>query len=345
MINVPKISVIIPIYNTAEYLPRCIDSILNNTYKNLEIICIDDGSTDESSVILERYAATDSRIISVIKANEGVSMARNAGLNLATGNFVAFVDSDDWVHPQYFETLASLQRQTDADIVICKYISTSKYNPEFSQVDLGNVVVNFVSNTDALKMGQLKRLVWGRLYKRNTISGLQFENGLQWGEDTVFNISVLSRDLHIALVDLELYYYFQRETSAMQILSLHCKLALANCYLKHYEKSTNSTQRYLYLSESIKQALACRYSGMFNMNNTEQQECSKLLKQCKKEAKESTVMSRREKLIYSAFIYIPLLYRFFRIIDDPTLLCWEKIERRKKKANKQHCMKKRGTIE
>ena len=101
----PKISVIIPIYNTAAYLPRCLDSILQNTYRSLEIICVNDGSTDDSAVILERYAAADSRIIAVNQENAGVSAARNTGLDMATGDFIAFVDSDDWVHPQYFEIL------------------------------------------------------------------------------------------------------------------------------------------------------------------------------------------------------------------------------------------------
>lgn len=98
----PKISIIIPIYNTAEYLPRCFDSILHNTYRNLEIICVNDGSTDDDAVILEQYAVADSRIIMVNKENAGVSAARNTGLDIATGDFIAFVDFDDWIFYQYF---------------------------------------------------------------------------------------------------------------------------------------------------------------------------------------------------------------------------------------------------
>lgn len=335
MSSEPKISVIIPIYNTAEYLPRCLDSILNNTYQNLEVICINDGSIDESAVILERYAAADSRIISVNKANAGVSAARNTGLDIATGDFIAFVDSDDWVHPQYFETLVLVQGQTEADIVICKYISTGEHNQEFNQIDLKTVEVTSVSNTDAMKIGQLKRLVWGRLYKRSSISGLRFEIGLQWGEDTVFSISTLGRDSNIALVGSELYYYFQRETSAMRTVALHDKLALARYYMAHYDSVGTEMQRYIYLSEGVKQVLACRYSGMFGSNDNEQLECSILLEQCKVKMKESKVMSKKEALMFNSFILMPTLYRIFRIIDDPTLLYWEKSERRKRKNKKQ----------
>ena len=112
-----KISVIIPVYNTAEYLPRCLDSVLQNTYQNLEIICVNDGSTDDSAAVLKRYAESDSRIIVVNKINEGVSAARNIGLDIATGSFVAFIDSDDWVHSKYFEVMMHFQIKFNADIV------------------------------------------------------------------------------------------------------------------------------------------------------------------------------------------------------------------------------------
>lgn len=330
----PKISVIIPIYNTAEYLPRCMDSILNNTYQNLEVICINDGSTDESAAILERYAVADSRIILVNKANAGVSAARNTGLDIATGEFIAFVDSDDWVHPQYFEILIMIHGRTGADITACKYISIEEYEADFLPIDLKTIEVTPMSNTDAIKNGKLKRLAWGRLYKHSLISDLRFENGLQWGEDTVFSICSLCRASNIALINSELYYYFQRETSAMRTVSLGDKLAFARYYVAHFDSVGTEMQRYIYLSESVKQALACRYSGMFGPNGNDQLECSILLEQCKAKMKESNVMSKKEKLIFSSFIHMPFLYRIFRIINDPTLLYWEKSERKKRRNNK-----------
>ena len=99
------ISVIIPVYNTEVYLPRCLDSIINNDYRNLEIICINDGSTDNSLSVLREYEKEDERIIVIDVPNGGVSNARNIGLDMASGEFIAFVDSDDWVHRQYFSVL------------------------------------------------------------------------------------------------------------------------------------------------------------------------------------------------------------------------------------------------
>ena len=105
MIQSKKISVIVPVYNTQPFLERCLQSIINNTYKNIEIICINDGSTDRSLNILNVYAAQDNRIILVNQHNRGISAARNAGLNIATGEYISFIDSDDWIHPDYFKLL------------------------------------------------------------------------------------------------------------------------------------------------------------------------------------------------------------------------------------------------
>ena len=115
----PLISVIIPIYNMEKYLGRCLDSILINTYRNLEVICVDDGSKDSSLAILREYAARDSRIIVIAKENGGVSSARNAGLDRMTGECVSFIDPDDLVHPQYFELLLSALEAASAELSIC----------------------------------------------------------------------------------------------------------------------------------------------------------------------------------------------------------------------------------
>ena len=99
------ISIIIPVYNVEAYLPSCLDSIINNTFRDLEIICVDDGSPDNCGSILDKYAAEDSRIVVIHQENQGVAVARNNGIREAKGEFVAFIDSDDWIHPQYFQTL------------------------------------------------------------------------------------------------------------------------------------------------------------------------------------------------------------------------------------------------
>ena len=116
-----KISIAIPVYNTEKYLERCIYSILNQTYKNLEVICVDDGSTDLSGKILDRLSQEDSRLKILHKKNEGVSIARNLALLEAKGEYIGFIDSDDYVAPDYYEKLIDVLDNTTVDIVTCNY--------------------------------------------------------------------------------------------------------------------------------------------------------------------------------------------------------------------------------
>ena len=125
-----KVSVCVPFYNIAQYAGRCLDSILNNTYKNLEVICVNDGSTDETLEILKEYEKKDSRIIVINKENGGLASARNSALDCCSGDFIAIVDGDDWVHQQYFEILLDVQRKTRADVVICDNMVCSEDNGE-----------------------------------------------------------------------------------------------------------------------------------------------------------------------------------------------------------------------
>lgn len=330
MPNRPKISVIIPCYNTAEYLPRCLDSVLHNTYSNIEIICVNDGSTDETLSVLNHYKDMDSRIIVIDQKNAGVSAARNVGIAQSIGTFISFIDSDDWIHPQYFETLLAVQEQTGADITVCEYQSVHAWQPDYSPVLLSFLSLHTLSSMEALQNNYLKRLVWGRLYRTSAIANVYFERGLSWGEDTLFNIHLYTRDLQITLIYLELYYYFQRETSVTQTLLTSDKLSLLDTYLSYCDSAENNLQLHLYLTEFIKQLLSLRYIEMFDMTPAESNMCQELINQCKARMKACKVLTIKEKLIYHTFLCFPSLYRLFRILDDPTLLQWEKDKKNKK---------------
>lgn len=123
-----KISIIVPVYNVENYLPKCLDSIINQTYKNLEIIVIDDGSTDSSSVICDDYVILDKRIIVLHQENHGLSAARNLGIKIATGRFVGFVDSDDFINTEMFEKMFNRIIETCADVVMCNYVRFGMVN-------------------------------------------------------------------------------------------------------------------------------------------------------------------------------------------------------------------------
>ncbi len=163
----PLISVILPIYNMESYLARSLDSILGNSYQNLEILCVDDGSTDASLDILRGYAEKDSRIVVITKENGGVSSARNAGLDRMTGEFVTFIDPDDFVHPQYFEFLLRTVRVNSAvNIAICGFQIIGDTNPA---VSMDPVVFNdselvFADCEQIFKSRALRSFCCGRLF-------------------------------------------------------------------------------------------------------------------------------------------------------------------------------------
>ncbi len=116
-----KISVIVPVYNTEKYLANCLDSIINQTYKNLEIIVINDGSTDNSKAILNKYAQKEPRLKIIVQKNQGLSGARNSGLKIASGDFITFIDSDDMVEPKMFEKMLDALQETNADVAVCSF--------------------------------------------------------------------------------------------------------------------------------------------------------------------------------------------------------------------------------
>ena len=124
--NEPLISIIVPVYNVEKYLSKCIDSIINQTYKNIEIILIDDGSTDSSGAICDKYALVDSRIHVLHIENSGVSNARNVGLNHATGDYIGFVDSDDYIEPNMYELLLEELIADDVDVVQCNHAESRR---------------------------------------------------------------------------------------------------------------------------------------------------------------------------------------------------------------------------
>ena len=150
------ISVIIPVYNAEKYLNRCLDSVLNNTYKNLEVILVDDGSTDMSGRICDEYAKKDCRIRVLHKENGGTARARNTGLKIAKGDYIAFVDNDDFVHPCFYEYMLSSMESSSADVAICELTRDMQVDEFNSNKSIIPQLVNkhdFIKETDVLSGG------------------------------------------------------------------------------------------------------------------------------------------------------------------------------------------------
>lgn len=285
-----------------------------------------------------RTRGGDVRVIPIRQKNAGVSAARNAGLDIASGDFIAFIDSDDWVHPQYFEVLINGYRSTNANIIACNYIRSScleagDYTPYIS----GKVNYEQLSFREIVGDGYLKRLVWGRLYAKSIVAHIRFDTGLQWGEDTAFNLSALlsSQNPKFIRANIPLYFYYFRDTSISSTIRYERRLRLPKWYLAHYHEFENiDAQRYI-LEQACRDVLSSRYAETFSPEKAEAfSACKSIMKDCLRELGKSKLTSPFQNLKYRILFYFPTIYRMIRILDDKTLLAWEKTMKDRSASNK-----------
>lgn len=211
----PRVSIIVPVYKVGQYLARCIDSVLGQSFQDWELILVDDGSPDESGAICDAYASADSRIRAIHQANAGVSAARNAGLDAISGDLVAFLDGDDWWHEEHLSTLTQLMERYQADITGCGFVRTTDRAPRTGFADSVHVLTR--DETLAWFLGSkhaLMSVVWGKLYQRTVIGDSRFPVGLIH-EDEFFAPSAYLRADRMVMTDQVLYYYWQRDDSIM----------------------------------------------------------------------------------------------------------------------------------
>jgi len=204
----PLISIIVPVYNVETYLPKCLDSIINQTYENLEIIIVNDGSTDNSPQICEKYAKQDSRIKLLHKKNGGLSSARNAGLDIANGEYLGFVDSDDYIEKNMYLEMLTYLKEYSANLVICSYFSDREIKYPCEKFMLANV--DFVFRL-YLK-DQVQAFAWNKLYSKDIFKDIRYTNGILFEDMDVF-LPILKKAEKIILLNYKLYHYIKRENS------------------------------------------------------------------------------------------------------------------------------------
>ncbi|MDD3369701.1 MAG: glycosyltransferase [Lachnospiraceae bacterium] len=217
-----KISVIVPIYNMEQYLERCVDSILGQSYHNLEIILVDDGSTDHSPEMCDAYAVRDDRIRVVHKQNGGLSDARNAGMGIATGDYYGFVDSDDWIEPLMYEEMLTACEDHQAQLAICRYAEIHGSQ----RVDDGTGRKDILSREEALDIYICERdgfciynSVWSKLFSKELIREMRFPVGHN-SEDIMFTTRAFCRMEKCVYLDHSYYnYVVEREGSIMNEIS------------------------------------------------------------------------------------------------------------------------------
>lgn len=269
----PLISVVVPVYNVEKYLNKCLDSIIGQTYRNLEIILVDDGSTDDSGAICDVYREKDSRVRVVHQKNQGLSGARNTGINIANGELLGFVDSDDYIIENMYERLLEVLLKNDAQISICDCECIMEAGEEISHQEYPKLETEVLNKEQALQ-----RLdgfsypywkyvtAWNKLYRKHIFEGLRYPVGKKNEDEFIAHI-LISKVERLAVISEPLYMYVQRADSIMggsqkkkHIDSVYALKERCDFFLeRNYKQLYKATLRMAYL---IFKEILCEQKNM-----------------------------------------------------------------------------------
>lgn len=211
------VSVIIPVYNVEEYLTCCVKSVMRQTYTNIEIILVDDGSTDKSGIMCDELQTEDSRISVIHKSNGGLSDARNIGISKACGRYTALIDSDDFVSDDYIEVLLKAMNDNDADIVQCKFAEVSEKCTVYSSKKSNHIKIYDREHAlkDMLYQKKLNNSAWGKLYKTDALKKYKYPVGKLY-EDLNVTYKIIDTSDKIVYIDSVMYLYRIRNSSIVR---------------------------------------------------------------------------------------------------------------------------------
>ena len=241
----PLISIIIPVYKVENYLDRCLKSVVNQTYRNLEIILIDDGSPDRCPEMCDSWAEKDNRIKVIHKQNAGVSAARNDGLAFANGELIGFVDSDDVIHPSMYEEMVNYLASQECDLVSCSFTKFSTEDEINTDMEIDSYPKVTLTRDDAIKCSFEKdkkenfiNVVWTLLIRAEIAKSVKFDCSMTNAEDTKFSFEVLMKTNRVGWLFAPFYMYYQNKNGAVasitsikqvQCINLHYEIYLSVC--------------------------------------------------------------------------------------------------------------------
>lgn len=231
--TMPEVSIIMPVYNIEEYLPRCLDSIIQQLFSDFELLAVDDGSKDNSLNVLKEYAAKDSRIKILHQENGGASKARNNGLNNASGRFIAFIDGDDFVDCHYIENLYQGIKENDAMLSMCGLECVDTIGNKVASPFSNNYVPESISGRDAVcQIGRNVTfgVVWNKLYRQEIFDDIRFTEGMTFEDEMILH-HIYGKVDEISCVRKNLYYYVQRPGSKMKESYSPAKMDIIIAYM------------------------------------------------------------------------------------------------------------------
>lgn len=315
------VSVIIPVFNVKPFLVEALDSILSQTYNNLEIVVIDDGSTDGSEEICDEYAVKDNRIIVIHQENKGLSSARNAGLDIASGQIIAFLDSDDAFHPKMIQILLDEMRKNKTDIAICGFSvqkTQNKMKTDNLESEINSLVIHKKEAFQRILDGYINTAVWDKLYDSTIWKNLRFPDGYVY-EGTYIVFDIFDKAKRISLVNDNLVMHRERQGSICQTFSLKNILdgeyALSHYFSfikKHTPEIFSSSQLERFIQNRIHRNIATylQYSYIYPEDEEGKQKIRKTLLNVGKE----WGISNCSLFIKVTYIIISLFPNFSNIV-------------------------------
>ncbi|QEO57200.1 glycosyltransferase family 2 protein [Francisella marina] len=303
------ISIIVPVYNTEKYLYRCLFSIVNQTYKNLEIILVNDGSTDNSLKICNSFAASDSRIVVVDKANHGSSAARNIGLEIFRGEYVAFVDSDDWVSLDYIETLYTNIKKYDADISLVSFVrcDNNYYYGGTNSVEPVETIYQGVDIVKGYLQGNIFLIACASLVSSKFLSNLKFQENIVFEDVEIFS-KIYDLANKVVKSSLVKYFYFSRGDSHSETMYKEFNSNHLKSFKKVYQvRHKRLLAKYPELEKLIFEAILRPALGHYATNSHDNSNIDKLLYLYKIYYRAARKKNIKISIKYVLFFYFPNL--------------------------------------
>lgn len=304
------VSIVVPVYNVEEYLMRCVDSLTAQTYKNIEIILVDDGSTDKSGDICDYYEREDMRVRVLHQNNGGQSKARNEALKIARGDYYCFIDSDDYVPCDYVEKLYNLLKDNDADLSMCEFTMFTGERADGAFDNPKESVVKEYDNVELIKnmhtiSGELYVVMWGKLFKKELVTGIQFPEG-RICEDLAVLYKMYDR-VKKAVYCNDIMYYYYRNNKNSSTYNINKKF-YDDVFMALEEEiaymESNRRELLEYPKKTYMYWLFDYYKKLYN--NHEKVNLAKLHNRYKKMYRE--VKNLPKEKFYTVFYYAPSLY-------------------------------------
>lgn len=327
------VSIIIPVYNLEKYISNCLNSVVNQTYKNLEILCVDDGSTDGSADIIKNMAEKDSRIKYFYQENAGVSAARNRGLDEAKGEYIMFVDGDDYIHYQAVEIFYKEITASNCDMVCANELYTPKTDEKMEPIlDYTTKEMSVEELFDYKNNRCSGKSVWGKIIKGNVAKQSRFPVGISNGEDGYYIIMLLDKGVSVRKINEVLYYYLHRENSAVTSSFTLTNFSITYSFDDLCDQLKNSKNAFLkkYCLQYLFQTIFYNRTRAIGTENEKYvlEESKRIGKKWLSEFKKNKDISPIIKIVFTVFFYSRHIYELARAVQDPTMFDFYKNRRK-----------------